>query len=226
MKKLYFGLTISLLTAITFGQNIAFEQVFAPPPAPYYADFEDVSHSSIGFSDIDNDNDQDVLITGDQNFTNTIAKLYPNDGNGVYTEVTGAGIPFEGVEDSSIAFADIDNDNDQDVLISGYSMGNNFGRITNLYRNISSLVTQIPVENTVFNKISIYPNPSQGQITIELDGLKNVSIGVYSVGGQLVYHKNNISDPTHQFELNANPGIYILELSTLYAQQHYKLIKE
>jgi hypothetical protein len=34
-----------------------------------------------------------------------------------FTEMTGT--PFEGVAESSIAFADVDGDNDQDVLISG-----------------------------------------------------------------------------------------------------------
>ena len=78
--------------------------------------FEAVSESSIAFADIDNDNDQDVLITG---YTGSrgISKLYVNDGGGNYTLVPNT--PFKGVFSSSIAFADVDGDNDQDVLITG-----------------------------------------------------------------------------------------------------------
>ena len=81
--------------------------------------FNAVGWSSIAFADIDNDNDQDVLITGMESITLLIAKLYKNDGTGSFTEVVGT--PFDGVYRSSISFADIDNDNDQDVLITGDS---------------------------------------------------------------------------------------------------------
>jgi uncharacterized membrane protein YjjP (DUF1212 family) len=79
--------------------------------------FEGVAISSIAFSDVDGDGDQDVLITGQNSATTPIAKLYTNDGTGTFSEVMGT--PFEGVFASSIAFSDVDGDNDQDVLITG-----------------------------------------------------------------------------------------------------------
>jgi hypothetical protein len=83
--------------------------------------FTGVAQSSIAFADVDGDNDLDVLITG-LNFMGQppgvrISKLYTNDGVGNFTEVFGT--PFAGVEEGSIAFADVDGDNDQDVLITG-----------------------------------------------------------------------------------------------------------
>jgi hypothetical protein len=81
--------------------------------------FEGVEYGSIAFADVDGDNDQDVLITGrsDAGFS---SKLYTNDGLGNFTEVMGT--PFQGVSESSIAFADVDGDNDQDVLITGHEV--------------------------------------------------------------------------------------------------------
>jgi hypothetical protein len=94
--------------------------------------FDGVQDASIAFADVDGDNDQDVLITGQIDpFTNPIAKLYTNDGNGNFTVV--AGTPFDGVQESSIAFADVDGDNDQDVLITGWDSGA-FG-VAKLYTN-------------------------------------------------------------------------------------------
>ena len=93
--------------------------------------FEGVSLGSVSFSDVDGDNDLDVLITGGIEAGGLIAKLYSNDGTGTFTEVMGT--PFEGVEDSSVAFADVDGDNDEDLLITG--QGTIYSGIAKLYRN-------------------------------------------------------------------------------------------
>ncbi|MDT0691889.1 FG-GAP-like repeat-containing protein, partial [Salegentibacter sp. F188] len=107
-----------------------FEQVLPPPPAPQIlSNFEGVQNSSIAFADVDRDGDQDVLITGGSGDMNggtmdgegAKAILYLNDGTGNYTEDTGT--PFEGVQNGSVAFADIDGDGDQDVLITGGTGG-------------------------------------------------------------------------------------------------------
>ncbi len=77
--------------------------------------FENVANSTISYTDIDND--VDILITGSKwNFQHT-ANLYTNDGSGIFTEV--AGTSFEPVAQGSTAFADIDNDGDQDIYLTG-----------------------------------------------------------------------------------------------------------
>jgi len=132
MRKIYLGLIIGLLTSAVFGQQIAFDQVLPLPPAPQnIAVIEGVIFGSITFADIDNDNDQDLLITGSNRDYQHIFKLYCNDGNGNYYEVIGT--PFTGGNKSSVAFSDVDNDNDQDVLFIGESTKG--GHITVLYIN-------------------------------------------------------------------------------------------
>ena len=79
--------------------------------------FEGVSQSSIAFCDVDGDDDQDVLITGENSLYNPVTKLYINNGAGNYTEMID--ISFESVSQSSVAFSDVDGDEDQDVLITG-----------------------------------------------------------------------------------------------------------
>ncbi len=95
------------------------------------APLEKVLFSSAAFSDIDGDGDQDILITGQGDDFNRTAKLYRNDGTGIFTPVSGT--PFDKVQYSSIAFADVDGDNDQDVLITGEKGTNNL--VANLYLN-------------------------------------------------------------------------------------------
>jgi len=96
--------------------------------------FDGVYSGSSAFADIDGDTDQDVLITGRNSLNQKISKLYRNDGNGNFSVISGT--PFDGVYRSSIAFVDIDGDNDQDVLITGANASNQ--KKANLYRNDGS----------------------------------------------------------------------------------------
>lgn len=93
--------------------------------------FDNIFRSSVAFADIDGDNDQDLLITGEGNLL-YIAKLYENDGSGTFTEVIGT--PFIPVGYSDTAFADIDGDNDLDLLITGTG-GFSIPIATRLYTN-------------------------------------------------------------------------------------------
>lgn len=114
-----------------------------------YAPLEDapfigVHNSSIAFSDIDGDNDQDVLITGQIGWSAGIANLYMNDGSGNYSPAEGT--PFTGVKNGSIAFSDIDGDDDSDVLITGSG-------ISELYTNDGNGNFTL-VSNTPFRGVS------------------------------------------------------------------------
>ena len=119
-----------LLIAITIGllpyQNELAAQYFTEVNG---TPFTDVAFSSVDFADIDGDNDQDVLITGRIGQV-ILAQLFTNDGSGNFTEKTGAS--FQSLEHADVAFADIDGDNDLDVLITGFVLSNSF---TKLYTN-------------------------------------------------------------------------------------------
>jgi hypothetical protein len=56
--------------------------------------------------------------------------------------------------------------------------------------------------------------------------LENTDIKVFAMDGQLVYHKENITSATYQFELKNAPGSYIIEVSSFGENKHYKLIKK
>lgn len=93
--------------------------------------FDNVHYGSIAFFDADGDNDDDLLITGENNSNVRIAKLYTNDGAGGFSLALNT--PFDGVRTSSIDYSDIDGDNDLDVLITGRN--SNEDRIAKLYTN-------------------------------------------------------------------------------------------
>ncbi len=119
--------SMAVLSLLTTATNIHAQSFTLDTSTP----FQGVAFSSIAFADVDNDKDEDVLITGYSFSNGSIARLYHNDGEGKFT--LDATTSFEEVHFSSIAFADIDKDKDQDILITGYSFLN--GSIAKLYRN-------------------------------------------------------------------------------------------
>lgn len=116
-KNLCLAILSIVCFSTTFAQNIVFEQIHPlPPTPPMFADFVPVTNGSVAYSDVDNDNDQDLLITG-ANGLGPFSILYINDGLGNFSEAPNT--PFDAVASGCVAFADIDGDNDADVMVTG-----------------------------------------------------------------------------------------------------------
>jgi hypothetical protein len=82
--------------------------------------FPGIYDGSAVFSDIDNDDDLDIIVNGRKNGVNTYhSEFHLNDGMGNYTNVGNRGLDSLG--GCSLAFADIDQDGDEDVFLTGKS---------------------------------------------------------------------------------------------------------
>ncbi len=136
---------------------------------------------SISFLDIDNDNDKDVLITGSkQNPVEYIADLYRNDGAGNFTLIENT--PFEGVSLSSVDFADIDGDNDQDLIISGKNNPSAITRSTRLYTNDGNgnfdIVFNTPFEDVSFSALGFNDVDGDSDQDVLITGWTNEGVGI------------------------------------------------
>jgi hypothetical protein len=158
---------------------------------------EGVRKSSIAFTDVDADSDQDLFITGVDITGEHIAQLYTNDGMGNFTEVMGTS--FEGVWLSSIAFSDVDGDNDQDLLITGET------------NNFEALITKL------------YTNDGMGNFTEELglpfDGVGAGSIAFSDVDGDsdpdlLISGDNGLGEAIAKLYINDGMGNFTEEPGT------------
>lgn len=94
--------------------------------------FEDVWFGAIAAVDVNNDNQIDLVVSGENPDETAITKLYINQGNLEFIENTS--VPFPGVSHSTIAYSDVDLDNDMDLLISGSKFGSTNG-IGGIYIN-------------------------------------------------------------------------------------------
>jgi hypothetical protein len=90
--------------------------------------------SSVAWGDYDNDGDLDIFLSGKTDSNVRIARVYQNTGNhccgsGGFTDIN-AGLP--GVDKSSVAWGDYDNDGDLDILLTGFTGSD---RIARVYQN-------------------------------------------------------------------------------------------
>lgn len=88
-----------------------------------------VTKGHLAWADYDNDGRLDLLVAG-ISASGRIAKLYHNDGGGVFTENAAVSLP--GLSECAAAWADYDNDGRQDFAIAGNT---GEGCVTRIYHN-------------------------------------------------------------------------------------------
>lgn len=137
-----------------------------------------VQNSSSEFFDANGDGHVDVIISGTQADASPLTQLYLNDGSGVFTPYA-AGIA--NIRNSQIALADVDGDDDIDVLINGLDAGNEV--ITKLYVNDG--VANFTVGNDEFAAVT------SGVITFaDIDGDNDDDIYIAGDGIQYTYRND------------------------------------
>ena len=147
-------------------------------------------YPSIATADVDGDGDMDFIHAGSKNPAIKVLKLYVNNGNGIFKPVRG--LPFKKVNDGLVAFLDVDQDNDQDVLISGFT---NSGIETRLYLDggiITSSKEQFESKNLNF---VVYPNPVTSQtihISFKAQENREIQIEMFDLTGRLLLQKNQV----------------------------------
>ena len=158
------------------------------------APFEGFAQCDAAFADVDGDNDQDLLITG---WTDTVitSKLYINDGIGNFTDALGT--PIDGVAGGSIAFADVDGDNDPDVLITGYT---GTGTISKLYIN-DGMGNFTEALGTNFDAL-----PNGAIAFADVDGDSDLDVLITGKFGTGTIAKLYINDGMGNFTLKASFG--------------------
>jgi hypothetical protein len=138
--------------------------------------------------DLDNDGDLDLYYSGQTNSsaTSRFTRIYRNNGSGVFTQVVNAGLP--NILWRGAAIADVDNDGDQDIAMTGTGSG-----VSGVYLNNGNAVFT-PQGNSVFAAVS----GGIAFIDMENDGDQDV---VISGGSSIKLYQNNGSGV---FTLNTN----------------------
>jgi hypothetical protein len=125
-------------------------------------------------------------------------------------EITLSGYGSE-VQFAFYAFSDVSNE-DNDLFIDSF--------------RITTGVAVAISEQLINDHISLYPNPTNGMVSIDLSLIENPSIKVFNTFGQIVKAETKIRSDLYQFELLGSPGLYFVEITDDKGTKSYiKLIK-
>ncbi len=147
-----------------------------------------ISSRSIAWGDFDNDGDLDLLVVGGPwGQQEPVAKIYRNDGNGVFTD-TGANLTP--VVAGSAAWGDYDNDGRLDILLTGQALvDGQLVPISKVYHNDGHGVFRDNGANlpgVFWGAVAWGDFDNDGRLDILLTGATASSPGVTSA----VYHNN------------------------------------
>ncbi len=184
-KNSWFLMAFLCLSAMAYSQG--FTNINAGLTGLHWGD--------VAWGDYDSDGDLDVIVTGlnDEGSGNTI--IYKNNGADSFSELMGLNIPGTFVGD--VAWGDYDADGDLDILIQGYTDGDD---ITKIYKNNgtgSFTDSGISFPNIVDGSTSFVDYNNDGFIDILLagfDGESYLTI-LYKNNGNSTFSESGISLP-------------------------------
>jgi len=197
---------------------------------PFEGIYEGVQQGSSAFADIDGDGDQDLFITGRDWQAHPVGKLYTNNGFGVFTEVLNTGLPP--VQESTIAFADVDGDNDLDLMITGLSNGPTISKLfTNNGSGSFTEVADVPFDDFLRTALQFFDADDDNDLDLIIAGFSidtftlqlpeeylntsaKIDFSLYDSVGRKVVSISNFSSKNNRVDIqNLESGLYFYELT-------------
>lgn len=144
-----------------------------------------------------------VGSNGETSFHNVMMKMVP-DANG--TSIATAAGAFGSVQlSAALAGTHVEDWNDLEVVVFIQDDTNK-----NVMQSAKAVLQTSGVQDVVFSKVRVYPNPSNGQISI--DNAAGMQMQIIDVLGNIVYTNNNLAVSNNIALNNLSNGIYFVRL--------------
>jgi hypothetical protein len=181
--------------------------------------------SSAIIADFDNDGDSDIYLNhGNQFAANTHkSEILFNDGSANFTSNK---IELGNVQSISLACGDLDKDGYLDLFLACGStdVSENQDRV---WLNTSSVINSIHTKDII--SLSVFPNPTNGHITLSLGTSQNQKalVEIYNLQGAQVFSKTFQNSSSATIDLTGNSaGIYVVKVIADGACYEEKIVKE
>lgn len=79
------------------------------------------------------------------------------------------------------------------------------------------------VNNNSLENISLFPNPAQGKVNLDIGNFQNADLKLFSTEGRLITEQKDINS-SYEIEL-PEQGVYIIELSSSKGQKRIKVVR-
>ena len=172
--------------------------------------FTKVIGGDIEFVDVDQDGYLDVAVSGNS-ASGRVSKLYINNSGQFFEESVSFSEQVEGLSQSDMEWADVDNDSDPDLIISGIDSENNFRTL--YYTNIGN---GIFFEENLFNMDGFI----RGEIDIvdkDNDGDNDLFVsGVSGEVGNQYYQERDRNNTYYWGGYNSDVGVGLSDGNTEY----------
>ncbi len=172
----------------------------------------------IELADFNQDGSLDIFIAGFHSSNGTdylFAKLYDNNGSGIFTENTNN--TFVPVHYADGDAADYDNDGKVDLFYTGEDA--NFFGIAKLYHNGPTA----GIQNTAIEGLNLYPNPAHEVLYIQNENNNPIQITIADITGKSIYQ--NTANTTLSINVSNYPaGIYLIKIVQGNQTMNQKLI--
>ncbi|MEZ4679187.1 MAG: FG-GAP-like repeat-containing protein [Caldilineaceae bacterium] len=166
--------------------------------APVSASLPQWSFTAADWGDYDGDGDLDLILTGRSGSTGHSTRLYVNEGGTLIHDTT---VNLPGVSDGAVAWGDIDNDGDLDLLLTGQSSG---GVLARIYRNERGQFTDIGA-----GLVGIYLSSAawgdfdnDGDLDLVVVGIPGAGAGTYLYRNEGIPHDGGGANGPHFTRLN------------------------
>lgn len=172
--------------------------------------YVDVNKLTLYGAVVENETTGNVGNNGETSFKYTMIKMIPNADGTEFNITDGETKEFElSASLKNTKVEDLDNlsvvffvqfDESKDILQS----------------KMAALGTGTNVENTLMQNLAIYPNPSQGDFTIQSsNGQGIVSVEIYNLTGSIVYSESYTGAQNQvQLSINQPKGMYMVKMIT------------
>ncbi len=165
----------------------------------------------------------DSIVTLDLTINSVGVTSVMSTGNTISASNSGATFQWVDCDDN---FAPITGETGSDFTAA--STGNYAVEVTNngcteISNCVSIMVTSLN-DQPIEERISIYPQPSNGEFNINLGGLENVSISIYSSNGQLVHQNASVNASVYSVQLNQPAGLYVMLLEAENKSARFKIV--